>query len=224
VRRVALEHGLLESPPQRIGEREETRQRDLKLLVGLAEDGWTVAQFVEDLRVRFSSGAAGGVHLLTYHRAKGLEFDAVFLPRLEEKELPSRQAKTPEQLAEERRLLYVGLTRARRHLVLSWNAGARPSRFLAELGLGTGARPARDAGTRPPDTPAHAALRKWRLERARADGVPAYVVMHDATLAVLVERRPASRAELAGVPGIGPAKLDRYGDDLLAALAAAPAA
>ncbi|TMM08481.1 MAG: hypothetical protein E6F98_16335, partial [Actinobacteria bacterium] len=63
----------------------------------------------------------GGVHLLTLHRAKGLEFDAVFLPRVEERELPVRQAKTPEAVAEERRLLYVGLTRARRHLFVTWS-------------------------------------------------------------------------------------------------------
>jgi DNA helicase-2/ATP-dependent DNA helicase PcrA len=226
----ARREGLLPEASKTLGEQELVRQADLARLVDLAarfDDGErTVADFFADLDRRFGLEAEreAGVQLLTYHRAKGLEFDAVFLPRLEEKELPSRQAKTPEQVAEERRLLYVGLTRARRHLVLSWDAGTRPSRFLAELGLGRGARPARDAGTRPPDTPAHAALRKWRLERARADGVPAYVVMHDTTLAVLVERRPASRAELAGVPGIGPAKLDRYGDDLLAALAAVPAA
>ena len=52
----------------------------------------TVAEYVDELRSRFASKAAGGVHLLTYHRAKGLEFDAVFLPRLESRELPSRRA------------------------------------------------------------------------------------------------------------------------------------
>jgi superfamily II DNA helicase RecQ len=74
------------------------------------------------------------------------------------------------------------------------------------------------------ETPTHAALRRWRLERARADGVPAFVVFHDKTLAALAARRPSTRDELAAVPGIGPAKLDRYGDDVLAALAAALAA
>ena len=55
------------------------------------------------------------VHLLTYHRAKGLEFTAVFLPRLEEKEIPCKLSlERAEELAEERRLLYVGLTRAKR--------------------------------------------------------------------------------------------------------------
>jgi superfamily II DNA helicase RecQ len=54
--------------------------------------------------------------------------------------------------------------------------------------------------------------------------VPAYVVFHDSTLAAIAELRPASRADLADVPGIGPAKLERYGDDVLAALAGIPAA
>lgn len=62
-------------------------------------------------------------------------------------------------------------------------------------------------------------LRAWRLERSRADGVPAYVVLHDATLHELAARRPASAGELSGVRGLGPTKVERYGDDLLAVLA-----
>jgi superfamily II DNA helicase RecQ len=49
--------------------------------------------------------------------------------------------------------------------------------------------------------------------------VPAYVVFHNATLAEIAERRPRTLAELALVPGVGPAKLERYGHDVLAALA-----
>ena len=52
-----------------------------------------------------------------------------------------------------------------------------------------------------------------------ADGVPAYVVFNDRTLAALSERQPRSRGELLGVEGIGPSKLDKYGDELLALLA-----
>ncbi len=212
VRQVAGEHGLLEAPPQRIGEREETRQKDLKLLVWIAESlpGATVAEYVEQLRARFASGAKGGVHLLTYHRAKGLEFDAVFLPRLESRELPSKRAKTPEDVAEERRLFYVGLTRARRHLTITWSA--KPSRFLTELGVG-GAPPVA------PDDPLLASLKRWRLDRAKEEGRPAYVVFHDTTLAEIAARRPASLAELGAVSGVGPAKLERYGTAVLAAVA-----
>jgi ATP-dependent DNA helicase RecQ len=66
-----------------------------------------------------------------------------------------------------------------------------------------------------------AELRSWRTTRAREDGVPAYVVLHDSTLTELAARKPRSRSELAAVKGLGPTKLDRYGDDLLAVLAAA---
>jgi DNA helicase-2/ATP-dependent DNA helicase PcrA len=141
VRRIARSQGWVERPPQRLGERELTRLADLTRLVRMAEelddgelDG---ARFAAEVRRRFDPRAAGrGVHLLTYHRAKGLEFDAVFLPRLEEKELPCKLSlRRPDELAEERRLLYVGLTRARRFLFLSWTESGAPSRFLVELGL-----------------------------------------------------------------------------------------
>ena len=65
-------------------------------------------------------------------------------------------------------------------------------------------------------------LRSWRLERSREDAVPAYVVLHDATLRELAALRPQTLAELAGVKGFGPVKVDRYGDDLLAVLASVP--
>ena len=60
-------------------------------------------------------------------------------------------------------------------------------------------------------------LRSWRLERSRADGVPAYVVLHDATLRDLAAARPTSLHELAAVKGFGPAKIERYGDEVLGA-------
>jgi DNA helicase-2/ATP-dependent DNA helicase PcrA len=161
---------------------------------------------------------ARGVHLLTYHRAKGLEFDAVFLPRLEEGELPARQSAFADALLqEERRLLYVGMTRARRHLHLS--CAGKPSRFLAELGHRLDAKPPKPREEDLP--PAYLALKEWRRRRASADGVPAYVVFHDRTLAEIAERQPTSAGELATVSGVGPAKLERYGTDVLETLAAA---
>src|SRR5439155_20283176 len=96
----------------------------------------TVAEFTADRASRFDAEAEGrGVNLLTYHRAKGLEFDAVFLPRLEEGELPFKRANTAAAIEEERRLLYVGITRARRHLTMTWtvNGLSRPSRFVTGL-------------------------------------------------------------------------------------------
>jgi DNA helicase-2/ATP-dependent DNA helicase PcrA len=225
VGRIARDQGLLDRIPDRLGEREVTRQNDLARLVRLAEefdDGTQdVGAFIAYLEGRFGSGGEHrGVHLLTYHRAKGLEFEAVFLPRLEERELPSKLSKTPPAIAEERRLLYVGMTRAKRHLALSWSG--KPSRFLAELGL---AQVRREPS---PEGPVFSALKAWRLERAKADDVPAYVVFHNSTLAAIAEHAPTSLGELAQVPGVGPAKLERYGDDVLAVLAAgavtAPAA
>ena len=121
-----------------------------------------------------AGGEAAGVELLTYHRAKGLEWDAVFLPALEEGTLPIRQATEPAELGEERRLLYVGITRARRYLWLSWatrrtgatgREGRRSrSRFLDGL-VPAAARPrvdgtdARTGGS-------------GRRRRARAEGRP----------------------------------------------------
>jgi superfamily II DNA helicase RecQ len=64
-------------------------------------------------------------------------------------------------------------------------------------------------------------LRSWRLETARADGVPAFVVFPDRTLRALAIARPSDADELAAVPGVGPAKLERYGEALLGEIGAA---
>jgi superfamily II DNA helicase RecQ len=65
-----------------------------------------------------------------------------------------------------------------------------------------------------------AALRTWRSGRAREDAVPAYVVAHDQTLAAIADLRPTSLAALRRVRGMGPTKLDRYGEEILAVIAA----
>jgi superfamily II DNA helicase RecQ len=62
------------------------------------------------------------------------------------------------------------------------------------------------------------ALRQWRLEVARKAEMPPYVVFHDKTLAEIARVRPVSLAHLAGVSGVGPAKLERYGAELLAVI------
>jgi DNA helicase-2/ATP-dependent DNA helicase PcrA len=71
-----------------------------------------------------------------------------------------------------------------------------------------------------PVPPGFDALKAWRLERARADEVPAYVVFSNATLTEIAERRPRTLAELAAVSGVGPAKLERYGEEVLRVVAA----
>jgi DNA helicase-2/ATP-dependent DNA helicase PcrA len=212
---LAVRQGLLVDVPEKLGEREQTRQADLARLVRLAEKfAGEVDGFVAMLHERFGESAGRGVHLSTLHRAKGLEWEAVFLPHVEEGELPIRRG----DVEEERRLFYVGVTRAKRHLLVTWDG--RPSRFLDELGVRAAAPPL-PKRERPvlELTPAVQALKEWRLTRARADEVPAYVVFNDRTLAELAARTPRTLAELAAVPGIGPAKLERYGPELLARLA-----
>ncbi|MBI3647598.1 MAG: ATP-dependent DNA helicase UvrD2 [Actinobacteria bacterium] len=211
---------------------EITRQADLGRMRSLAAefaqadpDG-DAAAFIAELSGRFSAESSGrGVNLLTYHRAKGLEFDAVFLPRLLDGELPFRSGRAKADPDEERRLFYVGITRARRHLFVTWPTGAKakPSPFLDELGV---ARPA-GARTRPPRSAVtvgrggdvYDRLKGWRLKRAQADGVPAYVVFNNRTLEEIAERKPKDWADLAAVSGIGPTKLERYGDEVLAIVA-----
>jgi DNA helicase-2/ATP-dependent DNA helicase PcrA len=216
VRAAALEAGWLEELPDKLGDRELVRQTDLARLVSLADafEG-DAAAFVSELRRRFDSGGEGarGVNLLTLHKAKGLEFDTVFIPRLEEKELPSRQARTPDELDEERRLLYVGMTRAKRTLWLTWSA--KRSRFVAELGHGPTPGAPR---TSHEWTPSAERLRAWRLARAREDGVPPYVVFHDTVLHAIADAQPKSLGDLSEIAGVGPAKLERYGDAVLALL------
>jgi DNA helicase-2/ATP-dependent DNA helicase PcrA len=219
---------------------EATRQADLERLLHLAREypgGDGVAGFLADLQQRFAREAEGrGVQLLTYHRAKGLEFDAVFLPRIEEKEMPFVYARAPEAVEEERRLFYVGITRARRHLFLSW-AGERPgerrrrcspSPFLSEIRPGAASpaprvRPDR-AGVLTPEGGGELfeALKAWRRDRARDGAVPAYVVFADRTLAEIARVRPEGPAELLGVHGVGPSKIARYGEEVLALVRSHP--
>ena len=152
-----------------------------------------------------------GVHLLTLHRAKGLELDAVFLPRLEEKELPIRQAQDAGEIAEERRLLL------RRHHAreaaprVTWSG--KPSRFLPS----SASRRAAGAARREPMP------RRPDLRRAASSGGASARrrTRCPRTSSSTTRRWPRSRAAAANarraraVPGVGPAKLERYGDDVL---------
>ena len=242
------------------------RWESLQALVAQAESfaqeaGADLDTFVDDLDKRASeqhAPVADGVTLATLHAAKGLEWDAVFVCGAQEGSIPITFAQTPAEVEEERRLLYVGLTRAREHLSISWslsrNPGGRrtrkPSRFLAAIApetLVVGDSPGRSAKSRGKaarcracgrplataaerkvgrcgDCPAtydedlFARLKEWRLARATEDQVPAYVVFTDKTLEAIAEEKPGSPAELQRISGIGPAKIERYGDDLLALL------
>ena len=220
---------------------EATRQSDLGRMRAMAAEfaaahqDATIAGFLTDLPRRFSAEESGrGVNLSTYHRAKGLEFDAVFLPRLLDGELPFRAGRSVADPEEERRLLYVGITRARVSLALTWPADARAGRspFLTEA-TGKPEQRAKPTRTRagepgPPvtasgDGPLFDRLKAWRKERANADGVPAYVVFHDRTLAAIAEARPSTPDALLAIDGIGPAKLGRYAGEVLALVEASDA-
>ncbi len=181
-----------------------------------------VAGFLDEVERRAEAelgGEISGVELLTYHRAKGLEWEAVFLPALEDGTLPIRQASEPQELAEERRLLYVGITRARRHLWLSWarrrtattgREGRRSrSRFLDGL-VPAPLRAVRVVPSEPARktaaedrSPLSNALRAWRTARARADQIAPFIVFHDSTIEAIAERRPRTIPNSAASPGSG---------------------
>jgi DNA helicase-2/ATP-dependent DNA helicase PcrA len=200
---------------------------------------------------------ADGVTLATLHAAKGLEWPHVFLVGMHEGTMPITYARDDAAIEEECRLLYVGMTRARDGLALSWAAARTPggrgsreaSRFLEPLvdpqSRASGVRSAAGRGSsrrtmqscrvcgrplidprerklgRCADCPSSydedlfEALREWRRGRASAEKVPAYCVFTDATLTALAEVRPSDVTELVGVPGVGKAKIDKYGADIL---------
>ncbi len=263
VRAVLSSMGHTDEAPSGAGavrDRWESLHAIVSMAADLAEERGEEADLtalVADLDRRAENAHAptsDGVTLATLHSAKGLEWDAVFCVGVHEGMVPSVHAQTPEAIDEERRLFYVGITRARHTLVISWAAARkpggrgsrRPSRFLDSLlpanhearqtarsprerkvarcrickrPLAVGAERKRG---RCDDCPAtydeelFEKLRAWRSEQAGEAKVPAYVVFTDATLQAIAETKPADPAALATVPGVGPTKLERYADQVLA--------
>lgn len=252
--------GYSEKEPE--GAKQRERWQSLKALVGVIEEitrknpDWSLLELCDQLTVRAQTKqepGTQGITLATLHAAKGLEWTAVFLVGLVDSTLPIKHAiKTGEEaIEEERRLLYVGITRAREHLRCSWayarqeggRANRDRSRFLDGIvpeakAVTASARKRRSSTCRScgkallapqdkavgrhSDCPSSAdvelieALRAWRLDEARALGVPAYIVFPDATLAALAEEMPATPAELLAISGIGPMKVEKFGESLLA--------
>ncbi|WP_314191352.1 ATP-dependent DNA helicase UvrD2 [uncultured Arthrobacter sp.] len=270
VRDIVASLGYTDTAPHSGGALRE-RWESLAALVALADElaqnrgpQFGLADFVNELQERSVAQHAPtvqGVTLASLHAAKGLEWDAVFLVGMSEGLMPISFADTPAAVDEERRLLYVGITRAREHLSLSWStartpggrANRKPSRFLDGLrpdsvasstARGRGAAPRRKAAAPascrvcgsmlasgaerkvgrcsqcPPsyEEQTFNALREWRKDVAQSADVPAFVVFTDATLTAIAEARPSSLEELARLAGVGPSKLERYGEAVLAVL------
>lgn len=184
-------------------------------------------------------GAAGseGVELSSVHRVKGREWPRVVVFGAHDGLLPHHLAQDAAAVEEERRVFHVAITRGTGSVVVVSDV-ARPAPFVDEM-LGrtvaaTRRSRARAAPMQAVATPVDAdaeltgadlalfeALREWRRERARADGLPAYVVCHDRSLRSVAVTRPTSLDALRNCPGIGPTKLERYGDEILALVDAA---
>lgn len=256
VRDVLATAGWTPEPP---GARGALRERwdSLQALVGLADElaarpDASLPALVAELDERAAAQhapAVDGVTLASLHAAKGLEWDAVFLTGLSEGLLPISLAETDAAVAEERRLLYVGITRAREHLELSYarartpggRANRRRTRFLDRIWPDDGApgRAARTGGEhRTPvlgrgagrtsvamvdpqdaDPVLYEALREWRRAVAEERGTAPSMVLSEGTLRGLAAAAPTTREELARVPGIGQTKSTAYGDSLLAVVA-----
>ncbi|GAA4665284.1 MULTISPECIES: ATP-dependent DNA helicase UvrD2 [Amycolatopsis] len=266
VRSVLARVGLTDQPPAGGAARE--RWDALLSLVEVAEElaatvpGADLPRYVAELEQRAAAQhppTVEGVTLASLHAAKGLEWDAVFLVGLAEGTMPILHADGDDNaIEEERRLFYVGVTRAREHLWLSWSLSRHPggrrnrrrSRFLYGLlpehhpaarvprsqAARGGAKPKCRlcgetlAGTmeiklgrceRCPsnlDEGLFDRLKEWRSARAKELKVPPYVVFTDATLLAIAEQQPTDRGALVSISGIGPSKVAKFGEDVLAVI------
>ena len=249
-RTVLSREGWSEEPPAPRGAVRE-RWDALNALVALADEmaqtrGADLDAFHTELRERADAQNAPtveGVTLSSLHAAKGLEWDAVVLVGASEGLLPISLAEGPAAIEEERRLLYVGVTRAREHLVISYararNAGGRasrkPSRFLDGIwptGGGPARRRGRSASQSPKERAKQAAaefeadndpatialfeaLRAWRAKVAKERSRPAYTVFADTTLRSIAVVKPGTLPQLSLIHGVGAVKLQEYGADVL---------
>ena len=232
------------APEAPSGQAGSERWSNMNAIVGWADDSKaeTLATFVAELDERVAYQVEpdkAGVELATIHAAKGLEWDAVFLVGVAEGLLPISYAKTAAAREEERRLLYVAVTRARDLLTLSWarSRGAdgrgkrKRSRLLdgiwpEEVGVGAPKKKAR-ASTRalnqafeeeasPQAIELFGRLKAWRLEVSRQAGVPPFAVFTDQTLRDIAQAMPKNTTQLRVIRGIGDVKVQRFAAPVLA--------
>ena len=232
------------APEAPSGQAGSERWSNMNAIVGWADDSQaeTLAAFVAELDERVAYQVEpdkSGVELATIHAAKGLEWDAVFLVGVAEGLLPISYAKTAAAREEERRLLYVAVTRARDLLTLSWarSRGAdgrgkrKRSRLLdgiwpEEAGVGAPKKKAR-ASTRalnqafeeeasPQAIELFGRLKAWRLEVSRQAGVPPFAVFTDQTLRDIAQAMPKNTTQLRVIRGIGDVKVQRFAAPVLA--------
>ena len=232
------------APEAPSGQAGSERWSNMNAIVGWADDSQaeTLAAFVTELDERVAYQVEpdkSGVELATIHAAKGLEWDAVFLVGVAEGLLPISYAKTAAAREEERRLLYVAVTRARDLLTLSWarSRGAdgrgkrKRSRLLdgiwpEEAGVGAPKKKAR-ASTRalnqafeeeasPQAIELFGRLKAWRLEVSRQAGVPPFAVFTDQTLRDIAQAMPKNTTQLRVIRGIGDVKVQRFAAPVLA--------
>ncbi|HEX2180014.1 MAG TPA: ATP-dependent DNA helicase UvrD2 [Actinomycetota bacterium] len=229
---LAAAVAVLDSEHRRLDRSPQTDDLDALIAIGkLHPDPSGFAAWLRDGLSR--AGDPAGVTLATIHAVKGREWDHVVVHDATAGMIPHRLAADVE---EERRVFHVALTRCRRSCTVV--AGSPPSPFLEELTAEwvpgravielAPRRPEPDAPLRPAARSPQAEgafnlLRAWRLEKARTEGRPAYTVFHDSTLEAIAASGPRTLRDLALIKGIGPAKLENYGDEILAVLDNAPA-
>lgn len=238
VKNVASGLGWTVKPPSGQGAvREKWESLDALVNLAIERENLPLAEFVQELNERAEAQLAptiSGVTLSSLHAAKGLEWEAVFLAGASEGLLPISLAKTPESIEEERRLLYVGVTRAKTHLVISYaksrgvgrSKTRENSRFLDSIWPVEEIKPIKPRRVAPKlkDELADASedvkrlfetLRQWRLELSREISKPAYTIFTDRTLMAIADVKPETLIQLRTIPGIGATKSEKYGADVL---------
>ncbi len=183
----------------------------------------------------------GQVTLATVHAIKGLEAERVYLISANGANFPCKATDHPvmelycmqedyDSYAEELRVLYVALSRPQKELYISYTANLSPfftEGIVKQLKTKKGKQKQstlRNQTTQSSARSPHSAttfeatmmrLRAWRYKKAKERGCPAYVICSDATLRAVIEQEPTSPEALLSIKGLGPARVEEFGDELL---------